>query len=86
EEICHENERISKGWRLGKPYCLKQNVENPNCGICMVFTGDDIKESVIQDIKGSGGQFSSLCFRIFHKDLTKREMWRQKCCKHYTYK
>jgi hypothetical protein len=64
-----------------KGYCEKKSEDSPDCSICDQFTIKDIREDMAAS--GSSGDFSSLCFRVFHRDPKTRGMWRSKVCRHF---
>jgi len=62
-------------------YCEKKNEKSPDCSACDQFSIEDIREDLAASV--SGGDFSSLCFRVFHRDSETRGQWRRKMCKHF---
>jgi hypothetical protein len=62
-------------------YCEKKDENSPDCAKCSEFTIEDIREDVAASC--GEGDFSSFCFRVFHRDPETRGMWRRKVCKHF---
>ena len=63
----------------GTGYCLQKKQNSPDCAECAQFSMEDIRE----ELSASTIEFSSICFRIFHRDPQTRAEWRRKVCRHY---
>ncbi len=63
-------------------YCLKKSEAAPDCAACTVFSMDDVREDI--SLADADAEISSFCFRLFHRDMEMRRLWRRKVCKHFS--